>query len=400
MNLNPNARPRRDSRPLLALCLAALCACAAAPAFAQVTRPWVPAGDSLMRDVTTARMRFMRQQGDSVGGDNYLPFDDVGRLARKLLRSLGREHFLQAPAIEATLDSLGLDTEVVVDPALPSVVMVLVRNPFKLSSDAVGYLFWHLRDDLRMQGASFPPARGVQLRTWHTARQDAPYAACALYTGKGNPPRPSLKLFRLSADGRYWNLVQYEGNAPDFGANARLSFVDANLDGQPEILSYHPVTDDTVFVIRAGAPPIVNEFLYTERPEGFVLHDARTVPGPVEALRLFALHLGSNEPGRAARFLRDPERLKEAIANGWTKLRGRDAWTVEYGEAGQAWPEWLAVRTLDARGPKRWIFRFYIEDDRWVIRDWKAVSAAPAPLPAQVPPGGGAAPDSARGRRP
>lgn len=69
-----------------------------------------------MRDVTTARMRFMRQQGDSVGGDNYLPYDDVGRLARKFLRSIGRQNFLQARAIEATLDSLGFDTEVSVDP--------------------------------------------------------------------------------------------------------------------------------------------------------------------------------------------------------------------------------------------------------------------------------------------
>jgi hypothetical protein len=236
----------------------------------------------------------------------------------------------------------------------------------------------------------------VQLRTWRTGRQETPYAACAVYTGKGERPRPSLKLFRMSADGRYWNLVQYEGNAPDFGERAKVSFVDANLDGQPEILSFHPVVDDTFFVIRSGAPPIVNEFLYTERPEGFVLHDARTVPGPIETLRLFALHLGSPEPARAARFLREPERLADAIANGWTRLRGRSAWVVEYGEAGQSWPEWLAVRTNDAGGPKRWIFRFYIQDDRWVIRDWRPVVARAA----QGPPQGAAAPDSARGGRP
>lgn len=396
MKTHASAPPRRVPALLAAFVLSVACALAAAPAFAQATRPWVPPGDELMRDVTTARMRFMRQQGDSIGGDNYLPYDDVGRLARKLLQSLGREHFRQAAAIEATLDSLGLDTEVTVDPAMPSIVMVLVRNPFRLSSDGVGYLFWHVRDDLRMQGASFPPARDVQLRVWFTGRQETPYEACAVYTGKGNPPRASLKLFRLGPDGRFWNLVQHESNAPDFGERAKLSFVDANLDGQPEILSYHPVLDDTSFVIRAGVPPIVNEFLYTERPEGFVLHDARTVPGPVETLRLFALHLGSGEPARAVRFLRDPDKLQEAIANGWTKLRGRDAWVVEYGESGQAWPEWLAVRTNSAGGPKRWIFRFYIEEDHWVIRDWRAVN----PSPAQGPAPRGAAADSAAGRRP
>jgi len=392
MNVTDPARPRRVPRPLVVLGLAALFALGPGAARAQVTRPWVPPGDSLMRDVTTARMRFMRQQGDSIGGDNYLPFDDVGRLARKLLRSLGREHFLQAPAIEATLDSLGLDTEVVVDPAMPNVVMVLVRNPFKVSSDAVGYLYWHVRDDLRMQGAGFPPSRDVRLRVWPTGRREAPYAACAVFSMKGERPRPSLKLFRLGPDGRFWSVVQYEGNAPDFGERAKLSFVDANLDGQPELLSFHPVVDDTFFVIRSGVPPIVNEFLYTERPEGFVLHDARTVPGPVEALRLFAMHLGSPEPARAARFLRDPERIQDAIAHGWPKLRGRDAWVVEYGEAGQPWPEWLAVRTNDPGGPKRWIFRFYIKDDRWVIRDWRAVTPA-----AQGAPPGVAAPDSSKG---
>lgn len=396
MNPATITRPRRVPALFAALALSLAAALAPDGASAQVTRPWTPPGDSLMRDVTTARMRFMRQRGDSVGGDNYSAFDDVGRLARKLLRSLGREHFIQAPALEATLDSLGFDTEVSVDPAQPHVVLVLVRNPFKVSSDAVGYLFWHVRDDLRMQGASFPPARDVRLRTWYTGRPGAPYEACVLFTGKGEKPRPSLKLFRLSSDGRFWNLVQHEGNAPDFGAGAKVAFVDANLDGQPEIVSFHAVQDDSFFTIRAGVPPIVNEFLYTERPEGFVLHDARTVPGPLEALRMFAMHLASPEPARARRLLRDPAKVDEAIANGWAKLRGRDAWIVEYGEADQPWPEWVAVRTNDAGGPRRWIFRFYIEDDRWVIRDWRPVQPAAPPLP---PPGAAPA-DSARGRRP
>ena len=63
-------------------------------------------------------------------------------------------------------------------------------------------------------------------------------------------------------------------------------------------------------------------------------------------------------------------KLPEAIANGWPLLRGREAWVVEYGEQNEAWPEWLAVRTKSAKGVKRWIFHFYIQDGHWVIRDW------------------------------
>ena len=386
------AARRRAASPVLVVALVLLGA-GAGPAHAQATKPWVPPGDSLLRDVTTARMRFMRQQGDSIGGDNFGPYDEVSRMARKLLQSLGREHFIQAPAIEATLDSLGFDTEVAVDPAFPEIVALLVRNPFRASSEAAGFLYWRVREDLRMQGIGFPSARNLRLRTWYTGRPKAPYEACLTYTNKGPVPRPGIKFLRMGPDGRYWSLVQYEGHGPEFGDRAVLSFADVNLDGQPELLAFNPVDEDSSFVLRAGVPPIVNEFIYTERPEGFVLHDARTVPGPVEALRLFIEHLRSPAPERAKYFMMKPERLNEALANGWGKLRGRDAWTVEYGEQDQAWPEWLAIRTNDPGGAKRWIFHFYIQDGRWVIRDWNPVKEkGPAVAPASAAPA-----DTARG---
>lgn len=394
-----SSRPRRAFGPRLAAALSLfVLALAAGPASAQVTKPWTPPGDSLLTEVTTARMRFKRQLGDSIGGDNYLPYDAVGRMARKLLRSLGREHTLQAPAIEATLDSLGLDTEVTVDPTQPGIVLVLVRNPFQVASDAVGFVFWYLRDDLRMQGVSFPPARDLRARAWFTGRTEAPYELCVVYEGKGERWRPGLKLLRMNTDGRYWNLVQYEGQGPEFGARSTLAFVDANSDGRPELLCYHPVDDDSSFVLRSGVPRIVNEFLYTERPEGFVLHDARTVPGPVETLRLFATLLAARQPDKAERLLLKPERVKDALANGWAELKGRDAWTVEYGEPNQPWPEWLAVRTQGPGGVKRWIFHFFIQDNRWVIRDWLPVTEKPAA--GVTVPSAPARADSARTRRP
>lgn len=395
MTTIPPARPRRPRAGLLVAALfAALVVTGAGPALAQVTKPWVPPGDSLLSQATTARMRFKRQQGDSIGGDNYLPYNDTGLLARKLLRSLGRDHVMQAPAIEPTLDSLGLDTEVVIDPQMPGFVLVLVRNPFRVSSDAVGFLMWYLRDDLRMQGVSFEPARDARLRAWFTGRPEIPYEACIVYSEKGKKPRPGMKLFRMSQDGRYWNLIQYEGNGPEFGSRATLAFADVNNDGQPELLSFHPVDPDSAFVLRSEVPPIVNEFIYTERPEGYVLHDARTVPGPVETLRLFTALLRGGETERASHLLLDPNRIGEAVANGWPKLKRAGAWIVEYGEPNQSWPEWLEVRTADPGGPRRWIFHFYIQDGRWVIRDWKQVVDALAKSPGAAPA------DTARGRKP
>ncbi len=397
MTTNPTAPPRRSRGPAALVFATTLCAAAfALPAAAQSPKPWVPAGDATLQEVTTARMKFQRQPGDSVGGENYQAFDIVGRVARRMLQQLGNRHFDRAGELEADLDSLGLDTEVAVDASMPSVVVVLVRNPFKLSSGAVAFLYWQVGDDLRIQGVGCPPCRDLRMRTWYTSRQEAPYELCMLYEAKGAEPRPGMKLLRMSPDGRFWNLVQYEGNEPDFGPHAQLAFVDANLDGRPEILSYHPVDRDSFFQVRPGLPPIVNEFLYTERPEGFVLHDARTLPGPLQALRFFAAAMSAKQYDQAKTWLLHPETIASATENGWSDLHGREAWVVEYGEEGQAWPEWVEVRTNDKPEPRRWIFRFYIDDaGRWVIRDWKRVGEAPGQ---RLPPGGFPA-DSTRGRR-
>jgi len=354
---------------------------------AQVVKPWTPSSDSLLQDVTTARMRFQRQRGDSAGGENYGAFEVVGRLGRRLLQSLGRDHLLQAPAIAATLDSLGLDVEVVNDPMIPSIVLMLARNPFRRTSDAIGFLYWYRQADLRMQGAVYPPSRDVSLRSWWTGRAEAPYEAAVLYRPGNEGVKPGFKLFRMSPDGYFWNLTQYEGHAPEIGAHAVGSFADVNLDGLPELLVYNEVDPDTFFVLVPGAPKLVNEYLYTERPEGFVLHDARTLPGPTETLRLFAEMMADRQYERAKKLLLKPGKVTDAVANGWAGVRGRATWTVEYGETQQAWPEWLEVRIRNAAGAKRWIFHFYIQDGRWVIRDWLPIqpaspSAAVAPRPA------------------
>jgi hypothetical protein len=179
----------------------------------------------------------------------------------------------------------------------------------------------------------------------------------------------SLALFRMNDTGFYWNLVQYAGHGPEFGRGAEATFTDVNVDGQPEIVAYQPAEPDSYLVLRSGVPAVMQELTYTERPEGFVLHDVRMVPGTTETLRLFTMLLVQNESARARRLMLRPAALDTVLALGWGKHRERGAFTVEYGEPDQAWPEWLEMRVLEDSGIRRWIVHFWIQDGRWVIRD-------------------------------
>lgn len=357
---------------------AALMAFMAFPAQAQVVKPWAPAGmDSVAQLASSAKLRFQRVTGDSVGGFNYEAYELVGQAGRRLLQRLGRSNVLQAPAIEAILDSLGLDTEVVMDAQQPGTVLLMVRNPYKSTADAIGYLLWFRGPDLRMQGASFPPSIRPRLRTWWTGRPTFPYSACVIYEARGAKPRFGFKYFRMSPDGFFWNLVQYEGKGPDLGTPGDAVFADINHDGRPELIAYNSAEPDSVLSIATSCPAIINEWVYTERPEGFVLHDVRTVPGPTATLRMFALLLMDKRTESARQLLQDPSKLDEALANGWGTTRRKGSWVVEYGEPEQAWPEWLAVKVTGDREAKRWIFHFTIRDGRWIIRNWLPVASKP-----------------------
>ena len=361
------ARLSRLARVTLVILLA--CGAWAPESSAQILKPWSPPRDSLSPLANSARARFQRQQGDSVAGGNYDAFGIVGGLGRKLFASLGKAHLSQARAVQATLDSLGLDVEVATDPAIATTVFMLVRNPFRRTSDGVGFLYWMRGDELLMQGASFPPARAPVLRSWWTGRRDSPYEAGVLYQNMSADNKLTLSLLQMESAGHYWNLVQYAGHGPEFGHGAQATFTDVNLDGTPEIVAYQPAEPDSYLVLRSGVPPTVQELTFTERPEGFVLHDVRRVPGTTETLRLFTMLLVQNQPARARRLMLRPAALDTVLALGWGKHHERGAFTVEYGEPNQQWPEWLEMRVLQDSGIQRWIVHFWIQDGRWVIRD-------------------------------
>lgn len=369
-----------------AVCLTALFAAlllATAPASAQVVQPWTPASaDSVTRFVASAKVRFQEQASDSITGRDVQAYELVAQAARRLLRLVGRANVQQASMIETTLDSLGADVDVTSDPLQPSIVFVMVRNPYRPASGAVGYLMWYRGNDLRMQGISFPAGIKPRLRAWYTGRTSGPYGAMVVYTRKTSPAQFGFKFLRMSPDGYVWNLVQYEGNGPELGEPGDVAFADVNNDGQPELIEYRKTEVDSFLVLERGTPPLLMERIYTERPEGFVAHDARLLPGPVATLRLFALTLMANDRESTARLLADPRMLDDAYATGWGRSRIRGAWIVEYGEEGQPWPEWLALKVQGDGGFRRWIFHFTIRDGRWVIRDWKPVVVERTSTPA------------------
>ena len=381
--------PARLAAPFLLVAALVAVAVVARPAPAQTIKPWAPASDTLLQLASNARVRFQKQLGDSATGGNYEAYDLVSQAARRLLRALGRDNVRQAHAIEGTLDSLGLDTEVAYDPLSPTTVFLLVRNPFRPGSDAIGYLYWYRGSDLRVQGVGFPPSINPRLRVWWTGKQDAPYEAGVLFDIKRGVRQPSFKLFRMTSTGHFWNLIQYEGKGPHFEVNSEAQFADVNRDGLPELLVFSRLQPDSTLEVAPGAPGLVNELVYTERAEGFVLHDLRTLPGPVHTLFLFGDLLAKRQHERARQLLLKPERLTEAITRGWGNDTGRGAWLVEYAEPNQAWPEWLALKVREKGGSKRWIFHFTIRDGRWIIRDWLPVvdsrpGATPAPAPSDT----------------
>ncbi len=366
----------------------------ARPAHAQPIRPWTPpSSDSLLAWAAEARARFHTNTGDSVGGENFKAYDLVGRIGRRMIRSLGQSHMLQAHAIEMALDSLGLDTEVAIDPEQPSFAILMVHNPFRPDAGSVGWLFWYRQSDLRMQGVSFRGGREPRMKVWWTASPSAPYEWAVLDHTAGKEGL-SFTLFRLSGEGYYWRADQYEGVGPDLGDALEAGFMDINRDGRPELLAWAKAVPETLFEACSGCPSLLTERVYTGTQAGFELDDSRLMPTPYSTWVLFIRLLRQQNRVAAARLLEDPAKLDRAIGLGWAEGRGRGLWKVEYVEPDRPWPRWLAVKFRAPKGEQRWIVHFTQKEGRWVIKEWRSNEPrGTAPLaPA-------AAPDSTRAPR-
>jgi hypothetical protein len=395
------ARPHLLPAALLVLLFAVL----PAAAHAQVLKPWVPPDmDSLRTWAADARSAFQSAKGDSATGPNYHAYDVVGRMGRKLLRSLGRANLIQAPAVKTVLDSLGLETDIRVDPLLPHFALLMVRNPYRRSAHAVGYLFWYLENDLRVQGVSFVGGSAPDIRVWWTGRENAPYAWGIVERARAES-RYHLTVLSLTPNGQYWRISEYDPNGLDLGAGASVSWVDLNSDLQPELVAWVPAAFDSTVLVCDGCPHPVNELTYVESARGFQLLDVRLVPSPVTTFTLFARLLAQGDRAGASRLLENPAKIEEAASLGWTQ-KSKRPWRVLYVEPNTAWPAWLMVRhELVAGRAHDWKVTMAPVRGRWVIAGWdnrddattpgflppdslaRKTSKAPAKKPAKKPAG-------------
>jgi hypothetical protein len=384
------SRPSRTHLPLAAaaLLIALLPLTAPAPARAQTLKPWLPPSrDSLLALATEARVSFRANRGDSVTGPNFHGYDVVGRMALRLVRSLGRANLVQVHAVEAVLDSLGLDTSAAIDPAHPTFALIMVHNPFQPGAPSVGFLYWYRDTELRWQGTVYQGGREPQMRVWWTGLENSPYQVGVLDVARGGNDLRRFTLLSLTQGGASWMPVQYEGNGPDFTGARDVGFADLNRDGTPELIAWTQATPESLFESCSGCPPLLTEQIWVLRGGRFAIDDSRIVPSPWSTFLVFIRLLRDNNRAGAARLLEDPSRIDAAIRAGWAGGKSKGLWRVEYGEPDQAWPRWLAIRFHGTPARPLYIVHFSQKDLRWVIHDWV--------VPQPVAPGG-AAPDSSR----
>lgn len=386
MSLSPRVPRFLPGSALRALFLVVLMgAGGVAPASAQLPRAWTPPdADSLLAWATEARTRFQTNTGDSVGGDNYRAYDVVSRMGRRLVHSLGRGRLEQALAIEGVLDSLGLDTDVAIDPGLPHFVLLMVRNPFRPSAAAVGFYYWYRGDDLRLQGALFRGGMNPTMRVWWTGNARYPYAWGVLDHARGEPSLIGLTLLRLDPTGYLWNLVQHPGDAA-LGGPGEAAWADINRDGVPEIVVWVKGEMDSTFDDCSGCPELILERTFVDRADGFRLEESRLLPTPFSNLVLFMRLLREGQDEAAARLLADPAMLEEAKAKGWARPAAR-SWRFIAAEPGERWPRWMTWRFRASGAPSSYNFRFAQRDGRWIIAGWESTASSPARPPSAGSP--------------
>jgi hypothetical protein len=373
--------PARSALPAALLALAAS-VCFAGPSHANApappqasapapyVKPWLPAStDSMTAHAARAMGAFQGNAGDSVGGDNYIAYDLVGRLARDLMRGLGRSHMNQVYAIEPYLRSLGFKVDVRFDPEQPAFALVMVRNPYRVSAAAVGFLYWWLGDELKFQGTFFRRGFDPQFHVWWASRGESPYL-CAISDHSSVPGETvQLLLLRLSNGGEYWETLQYPGKGPDLGTGVP-SWEDINGDGIPELMTWEKTPSDSLFTECRGCPGLFSERLFTLREHGFEPEDTHLVPTAYAAFQRFIRALGEPHGAAAREWAARPSLVDSALALGWGRDRHAGAWHLDYAEPEHVWPHWLVMRHVGASGQPQYAVHFTRPRGSWVINAW------------------------------
>jgi len=342
-------------------------------------KPWLPSSfDSLQSWAVEARAAFRDQAGDAIDSVTILPYNRVGAIALRWLGALGRSHAGEARAVEAALDSLGFDAELTQDPRLPTFILLVVRNPFRLTTHAMGFMFWFRGDRVLEQGVELRGGHDPLMRVWWNGDADAPYEWAMVDRSRGTREPRGFFLFRLTADGGFWRIGQYPEKGPDLGDAYQVAFDDVNGDGLPEIVTWSEAPPDTLFETCTSCPKRVIERIFAERKyEGFSLQDSRMVQTPYAVFMLFVHLLIQHNSAAAGRLLAGPPLLQRALGQGWGTRRSPGTWKLESTE-NERWPSWLQFRFRGPHGTEHYLVRFTQKDGRWIIEDWKHAATAPA----------------------
>lgn len=324
--------------------------------------------DSVAIWLAQAKAGFQSNLGDSAGGENYRPYERVGLIGRRLLRALGHRDLMQAHVIKPALDSLGLVTEVATDPVSSQFALVMVRNPGRYTAEAVGFLYWYRGDDLRIQGTVFKGGYHPRMRVWRTGRPEYPFEWGIVDETRTGALR--LTMLRLSPGGSVWGIQQDEERYPLLGEPGEAAWLDLNQDGFPELVTWTRHPTDSLFTECSDCPKLLTERTYIESGEGFEMQDERLLPTPYATLVYFVRLLIDGRLAQAEKLVRDPARVREAVAQGWNQRRVHNPWYVESHEPGEAWPRRLALRFVGPQGVKRYDVIFAQSEGHWIIDNW------------------------------
>jgi hypothetical protein len=252
----------------------------------------------------------------------------------------------------------------------------MVRNPWRLTAEGVGFLYWWRQRELRMQGVQFRATMEPRARVWWTGQAARPYQWAVVTRQRGELPLRFLTLLDLNSGGTFWTTTQYPDGGGDLGLADDVAFPDVNADGRPELMTWGAAPEDSLFEQCRGCPRLLRERLWVERDGLFDAWDERLMPTPFSTFALFVRLLRQQNRAAASRLLADPARYDAAVREGWASGTARRSWKLEYSEPDQPWPTWLAFRHQGAAGKPLYVVHFVMKDGRWLIRDW--IRPAPA----------------------
>jgi hypothetical protein len=290
----------------------------------------------------------------------------------------------QARAIETALDSLGFDTEMSQDPVLPGFVMLVIRNPHRATSDAVGFFFWFRGEHVQEQAMALVGGQSPRIRVWWVGKADLPYEWGIVEKGRGIYGPWHFSLLRLTADGGMWRPFQYEGNGPALGACTDVSWVDPDQDGTPEVIAYSTVSD-SLFTECRECPTLLHQRMFARRPAGFELVESQRVPTPYATFVAFVRLLIERNRTGALRLVQRAALVDDAFTQGWGSRRAPGTWSVEEASPPR-WPDRMIFRFRDGRDEVRYMVTFVNREGRIVLNDWQRLGE-PTPPGAKATPG-------------